>query len=224
MTRNPRLSPTLWTALVGLACGATPATAQFDEIAVPAEMDVLDFMIGEWLVEGTFRNPDHVGTDRTLWYTTRGGGIMRFDGRSWTAFTPGESHSADSILSGVAERAAPYTFSNTMSARRIQDGFLLIVDEGRTAGTTLIYYDTSSSEWIATAYHAPTNGVSTSRAPLADGVPVFEGRATDRRGERILRRRYEAHGADHFTVRTDISFDEGVTWIDDQIVQEVRRR
>ncbi len=30
---------------------------------------------------------------------------------------------------------------------------------------------------------------------------------------------------DHaYTIRTDVSFDEGVTWIDDQMVQQVRRR
>ncbi len=107
---------------------------------------------------------------------------------------------------------------------RIQDGFALVVDGGRTSGSTVVFFDTGRTAWVATHVHAPTNGVSTSVAREADGLPIFEGRATDRRGERIFRRRYETHGPDHYTIRTDISFDEGVTWIDDQIVQEVRRR
>ncbi len=214
---------TLMAVAVGAAIVTVPAVAQFDDIAVPPELKALDFMMGEWVVEGNFRTPDHVGSDRTLWYTTRGGGITRFDGRSWTAFLPGASPTADSIRSLVTDVADPYAFSNAMVVHKAQDDFLFIIDEGRTSGTTVVYYDTSKSEFIATQYHAATNAVSTSSAESVEGPPVFKGRATDRRGERIFRTRYELHGADHFSIRTDISFDDGVTWIDDQIVRDVRR-
>ncbi len=54
------------------------AFAQFDQIPVPSRMSALDFMVGEWAVEGAFRTPDHVLADRTLWYLTRGGGVTSF--------------------------------------------------------------------------------------------------------------------------------------------------
>ena len=208
-----------------LAVTAAPGEAQFDEVVVPQEMQALDFMLGEWVVRGTFRTPDHIGSDRTLWYTTLGGGLTRFDGRSWTAFVPGASATADSIQSLVTERAATYAFSHPLRAHWAQDGFLLVIDQGRTSGTSVVYYDTPTSQWVGTQFHAATNSVSTTRAQSGQGgPPVFAGRGTDRRGERISRTSYELHDADHFTIRTDISFDEGVTWIDDQIVHEVTRR
>lgn len=67
-------------------------------------------------------------------------------------------------MTTIEGRAAPYTFSNRRSVRRIQDGFV-----------------------------------------------------------RILRRPYEIHAPDHYSVRTDVSFDDGATWIEDQVVLEVHR-
>ena len=61
-------------------------------------------------------------------------------------------------------------------------------------------------------------------APFTDGLPVFTGEGSDRRGDRTFRRRYEIIDRDHYRIRTDVSFDEGMTWIVDQIVQEVHRR
>lgn len=204
---------------------AVPVIAQFAEVPVPEAMATLDFMVGEWTVEGRFRTPDYIGDDRTLWYLTRDGGVTRFDGQAWVAFAPGESAPADSIRKlASAEQASPYEFTHPLDVTRIQDGFALLLDEGRTSGTTLIYFDTEQDAWIATAFHAPTNAVTTSTAEKSDGMPMFEGRGTDRRGERIFRQRYELQGSDAFVIRTNVSFDEGVTWIDDQIVQEIHRR
>lgn len=206
-----------------LLCDPSRVTAQFDEIPVPEEMSRLEFMIGDWQVEGTFRTPDQV-RNRTLWYTTRGGGVTRFDGTAWVAFQPGDSPVADSVIAEVTEPGAPYEFSSEMNVTWGQDGFLLQIDEGRTSGSTFIFFDTAAQAWKTTEIHAPSNSAGGATAALADGLPVFEGRATDRRGPRLFRRRYEVHGPDHFTVRTDITFDEGVTWLDDQIVLQVRRR
>lgn len=212
-------------ALCGLGFAVAATGSQFDAVEVPPQLQALDFMIGAWTVDGAFRNPDHVASDRTLWYLTRGGGVTRFDGSAWTAFAPGESPEADAVLAQIGgSRAEPYEFANRRDARWAQDGFVLILDEGRTSGTTLIYFDTGTSEWVATLFHAPTNGVNAVRAAASEELPVFVGSGSDRRGERVFRRRYEVHDADHYTVRTDVSFDDGTTWIDDQIVQEVRRR
>ena len=210
-------------AVLTLCALGSPASAQVDAVPVPEQMRALDFMVGEWSVNGAFRNPDHVGADRTLWYTTHDGGVTRFDGRSWVAFAPGDSV-ADSVMALIPGRADPYPFESEMTVRTAQDEFMLVVDEGRTSGTTFIYFDTGAAEWVATSVHAASNSVTSAGAADAAGLPVFEGRGTDRRGERIFRRQYEVHGPDHFSVRTDVSFDEGQTWIADQIVQEVRRR
>lgn len=219
-----RTWPTLLLGVVVASFGWTPAVAgQFDEVPVPEPLGRLDFMVGQWRVEGAFRTPDHIGTDRTLWYETRGGGLTRFDGREWVAYGAG-STVADSISALITEPAEPFGFTTEQNTRWAQDGFLLVIDEGRTSGTTLIYFDTAADEWVSTAFHAPTNGVTRSTAPSTGELPVFEGMATDRRGERTFRTRYEVHGPDHFTVRTDVTFDGGDTWLDDQIVQEVRRR
>ena len=214
---------------VGVTCTAfvlapVAASAQFDNISVPAQMESLDFMVGQWTVEGVFRTPDYVGADRTLWYLTRSGGITRFDGRTWTAYGRRQSAVVDSVFQQIDGRGEPYRFTHPRDVTWIQDGFALSIDEGRTSGTTVVFFDTDRAAWVATAFHAPTNGVTTSMASESTGPPIFEGRATDRRGERIFRRRYQRHGLDHYTIRTDISFDEGVTWIDDQMVREVRRR
>lgn len=211
------------TALLALATLAPGGAAQFDEVPVPESMARLDFMLGEWTVTGTFRTPDHIGGDRTLWYETRGGGLTRFDGQGWTAFSPG-SPTADSVRGAMGPPADPFAFAGEMSVTRIQDDFMLLIDEGRTSGSTLIYFDGTTAEWVATAFHAPTNGVTRSAAAATEGLPVFEGRATDRRGERIFRTRYEVHGPDHFTIHIDVSFDDGVTWLDDQSVREARRK
>ncbi len=221
--RAPR-GPITLLLLAVLAVTSTAVEAQFDDVPVPEAMSALDFMLGDWQVEGTFRMPDHVGQDRTLWYLTRVDGITRFDGQAWVAFRPGESPVADSILQLVTARAEPFAFTNPLTATRIQDGFALLLDQGRTAGTILIYFDTDEAAWVATGFHAPTIAVTTSVAAATEGLPVFEGRETDRRGERIFRQRYELHGPDAYTIRTDVSFDEGVTWMDDQMIRQVRRR
>jgi hypothetical protein len=213
-----------WGAGALTAAAATAPTGQFDQAEVPAEMGRLDFMVGEWTVEGAFRTPDHVAADRTLWYLTRGGGVTRFDGQAWTAYARGDTPEVDAVLDQVTERGAPYAFTNSMDSYWAQDGFVLIVDEGRTSGTAVIYYDTGLQEWVSSSVHAPTNTATSARAPAADGVPVFAGRGSDRRGERVFQRRYEIHDQGHFTIHTDVSFDGGVTWIDDQVVAEVRRR
>lgn len=218
----PAFPGTFTSAIVLFALASAPANAQFDTIEVPPQMAALDFMIGEWQVEGRFRQPDLVGNDRTLWYTTVDGGVTSFNGRQWTAFAKGVPV-ADSIRARIERRAEPFAFTNAMSTRRAQDGFMLIIDEGRTSGTNMIYYDTAASEWVATSIHAATSAMTVARATVTTDTPVFEGRGTDRRGERIFRRRFVIHSPDHFTIHTDVSFDEGVTWIDDQIVQDVTR-
>ena len=203
--------------------GTAPAQAQFDEVEVPPQLASLDFMLGDWTVDGEFRTPDFVGDDRLLWYFTRGEGVTRFDGRAWTSFPPGGAVS-DSIRARVETPTEPFRFSTPMSVRTAQDGFVLLIDEGRTSGTTMIYIDPASEEWVSIAIHAPTGSLTRSTAPVGEGTPVFSGSGVDRRGERIFRRSYTRHSSDHFTVRIDISFDAGETWIDGQSVQQVRRR
>lgn len=221
VVRSP--GPILAAALFLMCLQAAPAAGQFDAVPVPEPLALMDFITGEWSVAGAFRTPDHIGSDRTLWYQTRGGGVTAFDGRAWVAHTSG-SATADSIGALMESPADPFRFEGEMTARWIQDGFVLLLDEGRTSGTTLIYFDTAETEWVSTAFHAPSNSVTRSSAPSTGELPAFEGSATDRRGERTFRTRYELQGPDHFLVRTDVTFDGGVTWIDDQIVQEVRRR
>lgn len=202
---------------------AEAAVAQTGEPSVPVELSTMDFLLGEWTVSGAFRTPDFVGEDRTLWYLLPDG-VTRFDGTSWTSFAPGVSPRADSIRTRISGTSDPFLFSHPRDVIRIQDDFVLLIDDGSTSGSTFIFFDSAERRWTATAVHAPTNSMTHSSAPFADGLPVFVGRGSDRRGDRTFRRRYEIIDPDHYRIRTDVSFDEGVTWIVDQIVQEVRRR
>ena len=206
-----------------LAVTAGKATAQQQPPTPPEEMEAVAFMLGEWTVSGLFRTPDHVGSDRTLWYLTEDGGVVRFDGRAWTAHAPGRSAVGDSIRSLITGRAVPYAFENPRAVRVVQDGFALLVEEGETAGTTLIHFDTEQRAWIAQGLHAPTNAITRAVASYREGTPVFEGEGTDRRGARLFRKRYVRVDEDHYRIHTDVSFDRGSTWIADQIVQDVRR-
>ncbi len=97
-------------------------------------------MIGEWEVDGVFRTPDHIHTDRTLWYLTRDGGITRFDGQTWTTYAHGQSELADSIRQTIDGPAEPYPFTNERNVTRIQDGFALLIDEGRTSGSMMVFF------------------------------------------------------------------------------------
>ncbi|NKB86980.1 MAG: hypothetical protein GKS06_01995 [Acidobacteria bacterium] len=215
------------TGLLVVAVLALPnvdAHGQFDDVPIPAEMKALEFMVGEWTVDGAFRTPDHVAADRTLWYLTRNGGVTRFDGQGWTAYVRGESETADGVLAAIDGRSDPFAFSNTMDVSWAQDGFVLLIDEGRTSGTAMVHFDTARQVWASHSIHAASNSSTTALAPASDALPVFEGRGVDRRGERIFQRRYEVLDAGHFAIRTSVSFDDGVTWIEDQIVQSVRRR
>lgn len=96
-------------------------------------------------------------------------------------------------------------------------------DDGRTAGTALLAWDTGRATFVSRALHAPTNGWTESAGGLLEGVLTLAGEATDRRGPRIFSTRYVRHDPDHYTVHTDVSFDQGVTWIDDQMVMDVTR-
>jgi len=158
--------------IFALAFGSREISAQFDEIAVPEQMAALNFMVGDWDVDGVFRTPDHIHTDRTLWYLTRGGGITQFDGRVWTTFSKGESSLADLLLAQTSTRAQPYRFANLRSVKPIQDGFAMLLDEGRTSGSAVIYFDTERAKWVATQFHAPTNSVTTSNAFLIGPCPT----------------------------------------------------
>ncbi len=203
---------------------AADVSAQTGEPSVPNELSALDFMLGEWTVEGAFRTPDFIGEDRTLWYLTSQGGVTRFDGRSWVSYATGEAPEADSVLSQISGRGDPYQFTHARDVARIQDDFVILIDDGSTSGSTWVFFDSNVKAWTATSLHAPTNATTTSTAPFEAGLPVFVGRGTDRRGDRTFRRRYEVVSERHYRIRTDVSFDEGVTWIDDQVVQDVRRR
>lgn len=221
---SPRAMRLLLAVAVVLA-GSVPGAVQgqFTEIPVPKEMERLAFMEGDWSVEGSFRTPDVVGDDRRIWYRTRDGGVTGFDGRSWSAFEAG-TPTADSVLRLAKSPAEPFEWVNELSVWAIQDDFVMLADEGRTSGTTSFFYDAEANQWVALAIHAPTGAVTRSRAPRSDGQLVFTGTGTDRRGERIFVRAYELEDADHYRIRTNVSFDGGTTWIDDQILQEVRRR
>lgn len=210
-------------ALVLLAAVPSGLQAQFDDIPVPAEMDRLSFMRGDWRVEGVFRLPDLVGDDRRAWYRTRGGGVTGFDGRAWTAHPPGEPV-ADSVLARIDGPSEPFRFQNDLTVRPAQEGFALFADEGRTAGSTTFYFDPEGGHWVALSLHAPTAAVTRSTAPASGDGIVFTGRGTDRRGERIFVRTWEQVDQDHIRIRTDVSFDGGETWIDDQIIQDIERR
>ena len=221
--RTKRISAVV-APLLGLlwAFGPRPALAQATP-EVPPEMEAVSFLLGEWTVEGKFRTPDHVGADRTLWYVTADGGVTRFDGRMWTAHAVGSSV-GDSIRALIPGRADPYEFGHKRTVTTVQDGFAVLIDDGETAGSTQIYFDTEGRAWTSQSIHAPTNAITNAVAAVRDdGVLVFEGEGVDRRGPRQFRSRYEIESADRYRIHTDVSFDDATTWIVDQIVQTVTR-
>lgn len=223
------LSRVVVLALCVLPPSAAPRalSAQFDEVPIPAEIARLDFMVGNWTVRGGFRTPDLIAENRTLWYATDLG-VTRFDGRSWVAWKAGEDATADTILSRIQADGpgAPFQFENTRTVTRIQDGFALLVDDGRTAGTRLLYFDPVRATWGQRAFHAPSGSFTfpEGTGTVLGGVLTLMGTGSDRRGERLIRTRFVPEGPDRYAVYTDISFDQGRHWLIDQIVQDVVRR
>ena len=216
-----------WVVCGMVVCGPVSVAGQFDDVPIPDEVGQFEFLIGEWAGSGRFRLPDHRAEDRTAWYRTREGGVARFDGRSWQAFAPGEHDRADSIMGLIRARGGEPNYYDWEDDRRafwVQDGFAITVDDGRQGGATHLQFHTEESRWLMLTSHAPTNSHGEAEARLEGEQMVVRGRATDRRGERMYVTVYQIHSTDHYTSRTRVSFDDGATWIEAQMVREFRRR
>lgn len=207
--------------------GAQEVRAQFAEVEVPREVSQLDFLLGEWAVSGAFRTPDVIAEDRSLWYRTDRG-VTRFDGTRWTGWEPGEDERADAMLARIDEqgRADPYRFEHPRQVRRTDDGFALILDDGRTGGVRLFYFDQARGVWGERGFHAASGsfGFRESSGRVHEGTLLLEGTGADRRGERLIRSRFVPGPDGLYSVTVDVSFDSGSHWILEQShVTAVRR-